>query len=160
MGEQRRIFVQKCWTCKYATDKDDCIWVRTLKKHYKGTKIDDEGYIIECPKYEKDKLLYTTKEKAKAIGVSIVTYCKTRVLLKQINSTMSVEEYIEYKRRKAKENKENHSSSDMYRIYRARAYLKRIGLNMSPEEWIKRQDEKKKQRNIFNSKYLRKKNAK
>ncbi len=42
----------KCWLCKNATDKHSCIWVRTLKKKPKGCITDDDGFIVQCPKYE------------------------------------------------------------------------------------------------------------
>ena len=88
---------QLCWTCKYACDKDDCIWVRTLKKRYKGTKLDEDGYITYCPKYVHDEFCYSIQELCDKLGITKSRYnmLKRFILLQGFN--MSVEEYLNSK---------------------------------------------------------------
>lgn len=45
----------KCWECANATSKYKCVWVRTLRLRPKGCKINNDGFIVECPKFTKIK---------------------------------------------------------------------------------------------------------
>lgn len=96
------VYVQKCWSCKNACHEDNCIWVRTLNIKPEGVKLDNKGYIVECPNYEHDNKLYTEQEKAKAVGLTFKEYLKIKRLLAYHGLTLSVAEYLE----KTKETKE------------------------------------------------------
>lgn len=155
MGLQHSNLKQLCWKCKHSCDVDECIWVRTLKKRYKGTLLDDEGYIIFCPKYQKDELLYSDKERADLIGIPLGKYRIIKRYIKVNKLNMSVGEYLEFQKEKNEElkNRTDEEKKFLRRLWNARSYIKRKGLNISPEEYIEIQDNKRELRK--NPNYLR-----
>lgn len=73
MDNQRE---QLCWSCEKACHKNICVWVRTLTKRPQGAIVNKLGYIVECPKYKKDKYWNpsTTKSLAKKYGITHKTF--------------------------------------------------------------------------------------
>lgn len=144
--KQNGSYKQSCWTCEYCCNKYECIWVRTLKERYKGTKIDDNGYIIECPKYKHDELIYLSGNNLRAyeLGISIRKYrfiknhikkCKK---YKDLNIT-TVEEYLEYKKNeKAEREQRKIKGYTRMQINYAKRKIKEKNLEISPIEYIEK----------------------
>jgi len=109
MVTRSKQFMQLCWKCEYACDISKCMWVRTLTKRYKETKVDEDGYIIECPKFKHDKFLYDDKERAEALGVSLSSYLRIKATIRQKELNITPEEYF-YIREKKKKEREKFSS--------------------------------------------------
>lgn len=116
MGVQHSSYRQLCWTCKYSCNKHECIWVDTLNKHYKGTELDKDGYIIKCPKYEKDNLLYTTEDKAKSLGITKKRYFAIKASIRNRRLNMTVNEYLERQKEK-REKKSKLIIKELYKLY-------------------------------------------
>ena len=170
---------QLCWTCKYACNKHSCVWVKTLKKRYKGTKLDNGGYIIECPKYEHDGQIYNVRDKAKSLGI---TYKRYSIIKNSLNQQIyknkninSVEDYLKYQEEKKKLREEKlftlvDSNKDNVK-YPATQYayalkkVKELGLNMSAVDYIEkyilprknRKSQSKEYRREYNKRYLERK---
>lgn len=144
MKSKSNAWKQLCWSCKYACDRDECIWVKTLKKHYEGTKIDSDGYIIECPHYEKDGFCYNNKDRAEKLGISLSKYNMVKGMIAQRNLNMSVGAYLEYQKRRREEIQERKklfkSNNEYFCI---RRLLEKKGISMSPEEYMLERKKKK-----------------
>ena len=67
-------FKQLCWQCKKSCNSNLCIWVKTLKIKPQGVKLDKQGYIVECPEFEKDNGIYTKEEYIKSLGLTQKEY--------------------------------------------------------------------------------------
>ena len=144
MGLQHEQDKQLCWRCSYSCNEHKCLWVRTLKRYYKGTIIDDDGYIIECLKFKKDNSCFSTRDKADALGISLVMYYNYKYMLKKANLKMSVEDYVTGLREKQKQKKLSFDRKQYDRLYYAKVQIKKFNLNITPQEFIKRLDKKKK----------------
>lgn len=88
-----------CWRCSKGTNMYKCEWVKycsmhTCIKHLsrecmlkhmpKGIELDKENYVISCPNYESDGLIWTIEEKAKSLGISVYEYKKRLAIQKVI----------------------------------------------------------------------------
>lgn len=144
--KQSSSFKQLCWTCKYCCNENECIWVRTLKKRYKGTKLDKNGYIVECPKYEHDGQCYLSGNKLRAykLGISVRKYqvikqnLKTVDKWKKLNIT-TVEEYFKYKEyEKIEKEKLKLCGYSRMQITYAKRMIKKKNLDISPIEYIEK----------------------
>lgn len=149
MGKKKRVFAQLCWKCKKCCDSRLCIWVRTLKRRYKGIVIDSEGFIIKCPKFERDNLIYSNKEMAEKLGISIQYFNNLKSTIKRKKLNMSVEEYLKYQKDRKEDRKTqlaNGLTSNQY--YYAKRIIKKRGLNISPEEYYKQKEAKKNEKEL------------
>lgn len=149
-------FKQLCWKCNKATNEKLCIWVRTLKEHYIGTQFDKEGYIVSCPKFEKDNFQWfkrekaTDKELAKLAGVSAFAYRRARIKIKEEHLHVSVEEYLKLKAEKGfykAEAKRLGISESRYHNFLQ--FIRKKGLAISVEEHLKEIEQKKLQTKIY-----------
>lgn len=86
-------YKQLCWRCKKSCDRFACVWVRTLKKRPKGCKV-ESGYIIECPKFEQDDLIYRKYEKNKIYVLNKSKYLRILRKITTKHLHMSVVEYL------------------------------------------------------------------
>lgn len=105
--EPKNISKQLCWRCKYASDINACKWARycyittgfqqpskavILSRTYKGTKLDEQKNIIECPKFIHDGKIYMREDYAKSLGLTMEelnsrlrkVYCFLRYKIKKI----------------------------------------------------------------------------
>lgn len=144
--KQNDSYKQLCWTCEYCCNKYECIWVRTLKERYKGTKIDDNGYIIDCPKYKHDDLIYLSGNNLRAykLGISIRKYRIIKNHIKKckkyrdLNIT-TVEEYLEYKENEKTEKEQRKIKGyTRMQINYAKRKIKEKNLYISPIEYIEK----------------------
>ena len=164
-----RIWKQLCWTCEHACNKHSCVWVRTLKKRYKGTKLDNDGYIIECPKYKHDGQIYNVRDKCKSLGITYDRYKIIKITLrnqiyknKNINS---VEDYLKYQEEKKKRRVEksrtsvDHNKDNVKYPATQYAYalkkVKELGLNMSAVDYIEKYILPRKNRKSLSLEYHR-----
>lgn len=145
MGLQHTNLKQLCWKCKHSCDVDECIWVKTLKKRYSGTLLDDDGYIISCPKFERDNLLYDDKDRAEFLGITLSKYRSIKSYIKNNDIKMTVSEYLEF-RKQLKDERESIICNDKTyyrRLYNARCYIKKLGLTITPEEYLEMRKKEK-----------------
>lgn len=141
MGEQHTNYKQLCWTCEHACNIHECVWVRTLKKHYKGTKLDADGYIIECPKYKHDGMLYTIEDKAKALGITKRRYQIIALHVKRLKHPCSIEEYVQKCNDRTKFKLSNRELMQKYscsKVKYAYKIIKERNLKISVQEYLER----------------------
>lgn len=87
-------YKQLCWRCKKSCDMFACVWVRTLKRRPKGCEINEKGYIVSCPKFEKDNLIYRRYEKNKVYILTKSKYRWVKMKIKKQNLDLSVVDYL------------------------------------------------------------------
>lgn len=140
-------YKQLCWKCSKSCDKFSCVWVRTLKKRYKGTIVDDDGYIISCPKFIDDGTMLNMKEKAEKLGISLSKYKSTFYYIKKNGYNLSVEEYLKNREEQLKEIEFQKTIDKDYRkkLLNARSYIVKKGLKITPEDYLKQRELKKKE---------------
>lgn len=141
MGVPNSNYKQLCWSCEHACNKHECVWVRTLKKHYKGTKLDADGYIIECPKYKHDGMLYTIEDKAKALGITKRRYQVLVQYIKRLKHPCTIEEFLKRSDNRTKlklSNKELIQKYSYSKVKYAYKIIRDQNLKISVQEYLER----------------------
>lgn len=117
-----------CWRCAKGTNLYKCKWVKYCSFHNcvkeltreeiqalipKGAELDNENYIIKCPNYESDGLIWTKEDKAKQLGVTLKEYInilnrqKTLQIRKQAKKlNMTIKDYKKLLNNKEQKNYE------------------------------------------------------
>ncbi len=103
-----KIYRQLCWTCQKCTNENLCDFVKTLSPT-KNILIDSKGYIIHCDNYVKDIVIENKnkkmkiKDKAALLGITPNMYSMYKLYLKKHHIKLSVEEYLEKRKKQKKE---------------------------------------------------------
>lgn len=87
-------YKQLCWRCKKSCDMFACVWVKTLKKRPKGCEVNEKGYIVSCPKFENDNLIYKKYEKHKLYILTKSKYRSIKCKIKKQKINQSVVDYL------------------------------------------------------------------
>ena len=100
MGKEK--YTTLCWKCERACNINKCKWVKfcyafgnlnfldnlskeeILKYMPDGTELDEKKNIISCPNFVRDKLLYSTEERAKSHNLSVRKYNTRRSKIRKI----------------------------------------------------------------------------